>query len=113
MGIFSMDTDPKKHQIKGLPNWVLTPKEEKEVLEEYQKEVWRKCDKYVQAFKLCEAATGFSVLFKCKEEGNAMRECVQHHHQHEYVDEVRDKFIKKKLERIKKEEQEAARNSKQ
>lgn len=97
MGIFSMDKDPKKEQIEGLPAWVMTPKEEKAVLEEYQKEVWRKCDEYVQAFKRCEAANGFSVLFRCKEEGNAMRECVQHHHQHEYVDEVRDTFLRKKI----------------
>jgi COX assembly protein 1 len=99
-----LDDENEKKRINGLPSWMLTPSEEKKVLEEYQKEVWRKCDKYVQEFKKCEANAGFggfAVLFECKEQGNAMRACVDHHHQHQYVDEVRDAFIQKKLAELK------------
>ncbi|ONH76750.1 COX assembly mitochondrial protein [Pichia kudriavzevii] len=93
------DGNSRKTRISGLPSWVLTPAEEKQVLEEYQKEVWRKCDEYVKEFQKCEASAGFGVWFKCKEEGKAMKACVEHHHQYEYVDEIRDAFIKKKMKR--------------
>lgn len=92
-----LDKDDEKKRIDGLPSWILTPKEEKEVLEEYQREVWRQCDKYVQEFKKCEAMAGFGVLFKCREQSKAMKACVVDRHQHEYVDEVRDAYIQKKL----------------
>lgn len=92
-----LDKDNEKKRIEGLPSWILTPKEEKEVLEEYQREVWRQCDKYVQEFKKCEAMAGFGVLFKCREQSKAMKACVVDRHQHEYVDEVRDAYIQKKL----------------
>lgn len=98
MGLFDKEFERKR--IETLPNWILTPAEEKQVLEEYQKEVWRNCDRYVQEFQKCEAVSGFAVLFKCKAEGNAMRACVDHYHQHEYVDQVRDAFIKNKLDKF-------------
>lgn len=98
-----LDKENEKKRIDGLPIWILTPKEEKEVLEEYQKEVWRKCDDYVQAFKKCEAMTGFGVLFKCRQESKAMKACVENQHQYEYVDEIRDAYIQKKIEKLKKE----------
>lgn len=94
-----MSEKEQKKRIEGLPSWMLTPAEERTVLEEYQKEVWRRCDEYVQAFRKCEAGAGyggFGVLFECKKEGDAMRQCVDRHHQHQYVDEVRDAYIKKK-----------------
>ncbi|GMM45182.1 Cmc1 protein [Pichia kluyveri] len=94
------DSNPKE-RINGLPSWVLTPAEEKKVIERFQIAVWEACDPYVREFKKCEANTGFGVLFKCKKQGDAMRECVQRHKDHKYVDEVRDAFIREKQERLK------------
>lgn len=91
----------EKVRTEGIPNWMLTPKEEKQVLEEYQLEVWRQCDKYVQEFKKCEALAGFGVFIKCRKESKAMKDCVDYRHQHEFVDEVRDKFIREKMQRQK------------
>lgn len=108
MGLF--DGNVTKERIQGLPSWILTPLEEKEVLEEYQKEVWRKCDDQVKAFRKCESLAGFGVFYKCSEEAKAMRKCVHDQHDQEYVDEIRDAFIKKKMERIKKEQEEAQKN---
>ncbi|KAG0682660.1 hypothetical protein C6P40_001100 [Pichia californica] len=99
-----LDPDYKKERIEGLPGWILTPREEKEVLEEYQKQVWKNCDEYVQAFKKCEYFAGLGVLFKCREEANAMKACVDNQHKHEYVDKIRDEFIQRKLAKLKEEE---------
>lgn len=86
-----------RKRIEGLPVWMLTPKEEKEVFEEYIQEIYKQCDEYVKAFSACEQAAGFGVFFKCKNESKAMKSCVQSHYNQEYVDDVRDKYIEKKI----------------
>ena len=103
MGFWNGIDEPKE-RTSGLPNWVLTPAEEKKVLEEYQKEVWKRCDPYVYEFRKCEHYAGLGVFFKCRAQAKAMKDCVNHHHQHEYVDEVRDAFIQKKLAQMKEDE---------
>ncbi|GMM31186.1 Cmc1 protein [Martiniozyma asiatica (nom. inval.)] len=86
------------NRINGLPAWMLTPKEEKEVLEQYQVEVWKRCDQYAKAFKQCEEMHGMTVFFKCKEESRILKQCIDDQHRHEFVDEVRDAYIQKKIE---------------
>lgn len=36
-----------RKRIEGLPVWMLTPKEEKEVFENWRKNTWKYCDEYV------------------------------------------------------------------
>lgn len=80
---------------------MLTPKEEREVLEQYEVEVWKKCDAYSVAFKECERRVGFGVWFKCRAESKALKDCVYNQHTHERVDEIRDEFIRRKREALK------------
>lgn len=104
-----------RKRIEGLPVWMLTPKEEKEVFEEYIQEVYKECDDYVKAFSACEQMTGFGVFFKCRKESKAMKSCVQSHYSQEFVDEVRDKYIEKKIafrKNLEETERAAKKNSK-
>lgn len=95
-----MKVNTREH-IKGLPVWMLTPKEEKEVLDQYEVEIWRKCDAFSLAFKKCESQAGVGVWFKCRSESTALKDCIYGQHTHERVDEIRDEFIKRKRDLLK------------
>ncbi|GMG24722.1 unnamed protein product [Ambrosiozyma monospora] len=90
-----------RKRIEGLPVWMLTPKEEKEVFENWRIQAWKHCDSVVKEFSKCEQMAGYGVWFKCRKEGKAMRECIRERQQEKYVDEERDKLIKLKMERLK------------
>ncbi|ODV86546.1 hypothetical protein CANARDRAFT_183508, partial [[Candida] arabinofermentans NRRL YB-2248] len=87
-----------RKRIEGLPVWLLTPKEEKEVFENWRINAWKLCDEHVGAFSRCEQLAGYGVWFKCRKQSKAMRDCITNRQQQKYVDEERDKFIQKKIE---------------
>ncbi|GME69587.1 unnamed protein product [[Candida] boidinii] len=94
-----------RKRIEGLPVWMLTPKEEKEVFENWRKNTWKYCDEYVGAFSKCEQAAGYTVWFKCRKESKAMRECIRERQNSKFVDEERDKYIEDKIKFLKAKEQ--------
>lgn len=97
-----MKVETRLHD-KRLPLWMLTPREEKEVLEQYEVEIWKRCDAQSLAFKRCEHQAGVGVWFKCRAESQALKDCIYQQHTHERVDEIRDEFIRRKKELLKQE----------
>ncbi len=95
---------------KRPPVWLLTPKEEKQVFNNWRDSAWKYCDEYVKKFADCEKLNGLGVWFKCKKEAKEMKDCITSRRQKKYVDEERDKFIEEKMRKAgiySKEDQEA------
>ncbi|KAF6008113.1 hypothetical protein HII13_004297 [Brettanomyces bruxellensis] len=95
---------------KKPPVWLLSPKEEKQVFNNWRDSAWKYCNEYVKKFAECEQTAGLGVWFKCKKEGKEMRNCIDGRRQKKYVDEERDKFIEEKMKKagiLSKEDQEA------
>ncbi|OBA14335.1 uncharacterized protein OGAPODRAFT_9870 [Ogataea polymorpha] len=90
-----------RKRVEGLPPWMLTPKEENEVFLNWRDNAWKACDQFVQDFVKCEHMAGYGVWFKCRKQSAKMKECIKSRQKQEYVDEERDKFIKKKMELLK------------
>ncbi|ODQ77896.1 hypothetical protein BABINDRAFT_95065 [Babjeviella inositovora NRRL Y-12698] len=88
---------------KSLPIWVLTPKEEKVVRENWKKNSWKKCDELARIFNLCAKANTFNVTTACTVPKEMLYECVYKYNTPEYMDIERDLFIREKLRKMEEE----------
>ncbi|ANZ76722.1 BA75_04037T0 [Komagataella pastoris] len=86
-----------RKRIDGLPPWVLTPKEEKEVFENWKTTTYKACDELVKKFADCAASSGYSAWFKCRKQSKVMRDCIASRQATKYVDDERDKYIQEKI----------------
>lgn len=92
---FGSDND----RDNGLPVWLLTPKEEKDVYNNWREHTWQHCDEYVREFSKCEQQAGLGVWFKCRKQSKAMRQCIERRKDKKYVDAERDAYIDAKMKR--------------
>ncbi|XP_028836552.1 COX assembly mitochondrial protein homolog [Denticeps clupeoides] len=83
---------PGEPQLRHVETDVLIPK----MMREKAKE---RCAEKVLAFNHCCKETGFLMVFKCREENSALKECLTRHYKDPaFFEECKQDYIKEKLE---------------
>ncbi|XP_048009565.1 COX assembly mitochondrial protein homolog [Megalobrama amblycephala] len=78
--------------LRHVEKDVLIPK----MMREKAKE---RCVQHVDAFNLCCKDAGFFMVFKCREENAALKECLTHHYQDPaFFEECKQEYLKEKRE---------------
>lgn len=84
----------------SLPLWVLTPREEKEVMAEWKKNAYAQCDLHVRAFSACAEREGAKVGVNCKNLFNDMSNCILLYNNAAEFDLARTRYIDAKIRRL-------------
>ncbi|KAI3360820.1 hypothetical protein L3Q82_013045, partial [Scortum barcoo] len=89
----SMETaNSEKVHLRHVETDVLIPK----MMREKAKEL---CDEKVQAFNHCCKESGFFMVFKCREENAALKECLTLHYKDPaFFEQCKQEYIREKLE---------------
>ncbi|XP_076006438.1 COX assembly mitochondrial protein homolog [Genypterus blacodes] len=82
-------------QLRHVEKDVLIPK----LMREKAKE---RCAERVEAFNHCCKESGFFMVFKCREQNSALKECLtQHYKDPDFFEQCKQEYIQEKLEFLK------------
>ncbi|ANB13941.1 COX assembly mitochondrial protein [Sugiyamaella lignohabitans] len=88
---------------RKVPAWMLAPYEEKEVRARCQEQADRMCADKFLAFGRCSEKNQLLFSWKCAEQKKAMIDCVAYWGSTEKFEEVQDRYITEKQEKLRKE----------
>jgi COX assembly mitochondrial protein 1 len=92
--------------IRTNPSWLLAPYEEKEVRKRCQDQANKQCARAFFEFGQCSEKHQFLFSWKCKEQKQAVIDCVAYWGSQEVFEKVRDDYIAEKNLQLKVEKEE-------
>ncbi|KAI1885602.1 hypothetical protein AGOR_G00205510 [Albula goreensis] len=92
MSLLMESAKAEEPQLRHVEKDVLIPK----LMRERAKE---RCEEKVQAFNHCCKETGFFMVFKCREENSALKDCLTMHYKDPaFFEECKQEYLREKEE---------------